>query len=57
VRRRAASSRAPGFQVAAQGECGEAARTLGTTVARAHHHALKAWPSTSRAARVAAAKR
>jgi hypothetical protein len=47
VRRRAASSRAPAFQVAVPGEHGEAARALGTAVARARHHALKAgrWPT------------
>jgi hypothetical protein len=46
ARRHAASSRAPGFQVAAPGEHGEAARALGTAVVRAHHRALKAgrWP-------------
>jgi hypothetical protein len=57
VRRRTTSSRAPGFQVAALGERGEAVRALGTAVARACHRALKAWPPASRAARVAAATR
>jgi hypothetical protein len=57
VHHRATSSRAPGFQVAAPGERGEAARALGTAVARARHHVLKAWPPASRAARMAAATR
>jgi hypothetical protein len=57
VRSRVASSRAPGFQVAAPGELGEAARALGTAVARARHRALKAWPPASRATRVAVATR
>jgi hypothetical protein len=57
VRRRAVLSRAPGFQVAALGERGEAARALGTAVARTRHRALKAWPPPSRAARVATATR
>jgi hypothetical protein len=53
----AASSRAPGFQVAVPGECGEAARALGTAVAHTRHRALKAWTSASRAAREAAVTR
>jgi hypothetical protein len=57
VRCRAASSRAPGFQVVAPGERGEAARALGTAVARALHHALKAWLLANRAAWEAAVTR
>jgi hypothetical protein len=57
VRRRAVSSRAPGFQVAAPGERGEVVHALGMDVARSCHHPLKAWPPASRAARVAAAMR
>jgi hypothetical protein len=53
VRRRATSSHAPGFQVAAPGEHGQSTRALGTAVALAHHRALKAWPLDSRATRVA----
>jgi hypothetical protein len=47
VRRCAASRRAPGFQVAAPSDRGEAAGALGTFVARARHRALKAghWPA------------
>jgi hypothetical protein len=57
VRRYAASSRTPGFQVAAPGKRGEAAHAIGTAVARAHHRMLKAWPLASRAAWEAAATR
>jgi hypothetical protein len=42
VHRRVASRRAPDLQVAAPGTRGEAARALGTAVARACHRALKA---------------
>jgi alkyl sulfatase BDS1-like metallo-beta-lactamase superfamily hydrolase len=57
VHRRAASSRAPGFQVAAPGERGEASHALGTAVARARNRVLKAWPPASRATRMAVATR
>jgi hypothetical protein len=55
VRRHAASSHAPDLHVAALSERGEAARGLGTAMARARPRALHAWPSASRAARMAAA--
>jgi hypothetical protein len=57
VRRRAASSCAPGYQEVAPGERGEAARALGTAVASACPRVLRAWPSAGQAVREAAATR
>jgi hypothetical protein len=57
VRRRATSSRALGYQEAAPGEQGEAARAVGTAVASACPRVLRAWPSAGRAVRETAATR